>query len=394
MPVNTTLADEIEFRTGQATSPKRLLIYFIPGNPGLVEYYRRYLSQLQKLLQERPEEIIIHGSSHDGFEFHPPTKRINAGPPPFTLQQEIHCVRDKLSLKARVLSNNGTHPLDVILIGHSVGAYILLETISWWQNQHQHPTPSRSQSQSFHTILSGISLFPTIVDIAQSSKGQTLSPALNHPYLTSTLLIFFATILDFLRLLNIFTQYITPGTEDRSSSSGGGAAAVTAAFARSDHGIRQLIYMARDELETIKGDKWHAQHLWGGAAENSNNMEAESDGDEGETSTIVSTSPDTDSSQTRTKLYFLFGKDDYWVNNESREELIRSRGNERKQTTTTMEVLHQRPEIPHTFSLCAEHSDYVAEKSVKWIIKTLDGWGGRSDSEKKGREGKEKGGGE
>ncbi|KAF2206341.1 hypothetical protein CERZMDRAFT_89363 [Cercospora zeae-maydis SCOH1-5] len=367
MPVNTTLADEIEFRTGQAISPKRLLIYFIPGNPGLVEYYRHYLSQLRILLQHRPEEIIIYGASHDGFEFHAPTKRINAGRPPFSLQQEIHCVRSKLSLKARELcptttnnNNNNNNPLNVILIGHSVGAYMLLETLSWHQN------PDQTPEQTLGTLRGGICLFPTIVDIAQSSKGQSLQPLLNFPY-TAPLLSLGATCLDYLGLLDKFTKYITPGPTGGS---------VTAAFARSDHGIAQLIYMARDELETIREDKWHAKRLWGGGgggdgvstnAYRDNDDDDDEDDDERDEiskSTTISDSAATPPSK-RTKLYFLFGKDDYWVNNSSREKLIRSRGNNGPHTT--MEILHHRPEIPHTFSLCAEHSQHVAEKTVAWI---------------------------
>ncbi|GIZ47938.1 hypothetical protein CKM354_001101300 [Cercospora kikuchii] len=343
MPVNTTLADEIEFRTGQASSSKRLLIYFIPGNPGLVEYYRRYLERLQESLQHREEEVIIYGASHDGFEFHRPSNRINQGSPPFSLQQEIHCVRSKLSLKAREVSND-SQPLDVILIGLSVGAYMLLETISWWQKQ---PT-----EQSLYSIKGGICLFPTVVDIAKSDKGRSLWPILWFPG-TGYILSGIASCLNALWLLDWFTRKLTPGPE-------GGA--VTAAFARSDHGIRQVIYMARDELASIKEDKWHAQDLWGVVHEANGNGNLNGKffiSDEQESSTTIATAP----GAPRTKLYLLFGKDDYWVNNDSRDNLISARHGGH----TTMEVLHNRPEIPHTFSLHPEHSDHVAEKTAAWI---------------------------
>ncbi|KAI5365025.1 Putative lipid droplet-associated hydrolase, alpha/Beta hydrolase [Septoria linicola] len=341
MPVNTDLQDQIELRSGRNSNSNRLLIYFIAGNPGLVEYYRRYLESLQKSLRDREEEVIIFGASHDGFEFHAPANRINEGPPPYSLNQEIHCVRSRLSLKARELvKEDSTKRLHVILIGHSVGAYMLLETIEWWQNQ-----PSE---QSICSVKGGICLFPTVVDIVKSDKGQTLRPVLNFPgmgYLLSGL----ATFCAWIGFLDQLTKWLTPGVE-------GGT--VTAALARSDTGVRQVIHMARDELASINEDKWHATELWG-VVQDSQGPNGALQDDEREASSSIATAQGTP----RTKLYLLFGKDDYWVNNTSRDDLISKRSGKH----TTMEVLHNRPEIPHTFSLHPEHSEHVAEKTMAWI---------------------------
>lgn len=340
MPVNTPLKDEIELRTGTSQGDKRLLINFIAGNPGLVEYYRRYLEHLQKLLQSRNEEVIIYGASHDGFEFHSPLQRINPGTPPFSLNQQIHCVRTRLSLKARELSRNDKRPIDAILIGHSVGAYMLLETIELWQHDRT--------EQTHYTIRGGICLFPTVVDIVKSDKGKALRPLLTFPGM-GHLLSGLATCCSWTGLLDQLTRWLTPGPD---------GAAVTAALARSDYGVRQVIRMARDELASINEDKWHAEDFWGLVKED----DAADGGlydDDREASDSIVTAP----GAPRTKLYLLFGKDDYWVNNTSRDDLISKRSGKH----TTMEVLHNKPEIPHTFSLHPEHSDHVAEKSAAWI---------------------------
>ena len=64
----------------------------------------------------------------------------------------------------------------VILIGHSVGAYILLELIS------QHRERVEEGEEEDFDLIGGILLFPTIVNIAKSPMGLVASvgrPRLN-----------------------------------------------------------------------------------------------------------------------------------------------------------------------------------------------------------------------
>lgn len=62
--------------------------------------------------------------------------------------------------------------MDVILIGHSVGAYMLLEVLDRWQREEEEGEGKREET---FRIVGGVGLFPTIVDIAQSEKGRALS---------------------------------------------------------------------------------------------------------------------------------------------------------------------------------------------------------------------------
>lgn len=121
--------------------------------------------------------------------------------------------------------------------------------------------------------------------------------------------------------------------------------------------------MARDELAQIRHDKWDATSIWGVLDRNQPDVE-----------TAVSAQGQSDQTA-RTKLYFIFGKDDYWVNNESRERLIDQRGCKETHETRKwprMDILHDRPEIPHTFSLHPEYSDHVAGKTADWIKVLLE----------------------
>lgn len=323
---------------------KTVLIYFIPGNPGLIEYYRSFLVYVQEELQS--SNVILYGASHDGFEFHAQTSSTESGqshPPPYSLREEIDGVKFKLQRKAReIAAQQPGQPLQVILVGHSVGTYILLEVLEWWQSQpHEHEV---------FTLVSGICLFPTIVDMFKSDKGKVFQYVLEIPFLGIFLQTLIHLIGFFPAALTRLATLMTPGQKGAEGVEG---ADVTRALATSKHGVRQVIRMARDELREIKSDKWHDEHIWG-------NVDA------------VFASEEDSPGLPRTKLFFYWGEEDYWVHSGTRDELIAKRGRlEREETvhdTKLWPVMQVDQEgAPHTFGLFPEHSKRVAKVTAGWV---------------------------
>jgi hypothetical protein len=92
-------------------------------------------------------------------------------------------------------------------------------------------------------------------------------------------------------------------------------------------------YMARDELHTITHDKWDNE-IWG--------------------------SP-------RTQIFFLWGKNDFWIPNEYRDKLIQQRERkfeaEEERWKPVMEI--DETGLPHDF--CIRHGVKVVEKVLLWI---------------------------
>jgi pimeloyl-ACP methyl ester carboxylesterase len=164
------------------TVPQQLLIYFITGNPGLIEYYRNYLTSLCKGFASENCNILYHfvGFSLGGYELHDFQEESRL---PLSLQEQVKHVEESISETAfeletqqRKASGIRDRPdqkhLPVILIGHSVGAYIMLEIIArrqWWQREMQDPREPPFK------LVGGICLFPTIVDIAHSPSGKRVS---------------------------------------------------------------------------------------------------------------------------------------------------------------------------------------------------------------------------
>lgn len=175
LPPSLPLTETIYYPSvsrGGSEPPTYLL--FLPGNPGLIEYYRTFLSTLSALLDRR---IDILGVSHAGFHTRQTAARAGA-PGYWTLSEQItQKVQIVEWLGRRCGSSDGDRDEDgdgerarVIIAGHSVGAFMALEVLRVLGEQRK----QRGSDQGV-SVIGGILLFPTVVDIAKSSSGRILS---------------------------------------------------------------------------------------------------------------------------------------------------------------------------------------------------------------------------
>jgi predicted esterase len=163
-------ASQIHLHEPAASQAKRAyIIYFITGNPGLIEYYRTFLTHLYGLLtQSSPSSTSLHvfGRSLSGFEASTSTGERRDGNPPFSLQEQISRSQSALEeLVRNVREKNGVQDVRVILMGHSVGSYILLEVI-------RRVREKAKVEKDAVRIAGGVCLFPTVTHIAKSESGR------------------------------------------------------------------------------------------------------------------------------------------------------------------------------------------------------------------------------
>ena len=178
-----------------------VLIYFIPGNPGLIEYYRAFLTYLSKTLDPDRAKTVYHvvGNNLGGFKIQSKAALDDNIPldlrndnvrerAPLGLRNQIADVNANLHQTIAKIENGRCEDayadgkkffsvLPVILVGHSVGAYILMETLAWKQRTAKERTAPFHWYDDFE-ILGGVCLFPTIVDLAKSPKGRLMSVSL------------------------------------------------------------------------------------------------------------------------------------------------------------------------------------------------------------------------
>ena len=329
----SSVQDQISL-TYNETSDKKLLVFFITGNPGLIGYYQTFLTLCYDSLRSKYNDHSIHiyGSSLAGFEVEAATLR---RPGPRDLEQQIQHIDQSLSSKA----DSSTR---VVLIGHSVGSYILLEVLR--RQKARHDTPRGR-------FIAGICLFPTVTHIAKSQSGRRFSVCAirtrlcryiaNLTFLPRfqlissipcfalvagavvTALFSWVSLAALRKLVGVITGFPHE------------AAGVTAAFIRSPGGVRQALFLAKHEMQTITADKWDDE-LWGVA-------DADGGGGGGGGGEAL---------REQTKLFFYFGTNDHWVADETRDELIAARaasGKDGEERRPVMEI--DESGIPHGFCI-------------------------------------------
>ncbi|KAK3359464.1 hypothetical protein B0T25DRAFT_533040 [Lasiosphaeria hispida] len=327
--------------------PQKCLVFFIPGNPGLVGYYEAFLGTLRELLDGAERRTASRFSFHIyaqnllGFDAgdHDPFGNPPHSRPPFTLEEQVCHFYDRLLERSTIpLSGGGTRPAydKVIIMGHSVGAYISIEVFHRHHlelkaaMERQDLTNNTQTPAASVSLKAGIMLFPAVSHLAKSTSGQKLEMIRTTPFLDSYAHYIAKLFIDlwpylmlvvFIRLVMGFPAHV---------------AGTTARFLKSRDGIWQAIHLAKDELKHITEEKW-SEDLW---------EIADVDGSEGAAD----------------KFFFYFGEKDHWVADECRNEFIERRKGHAKGRTT---VVVDEDKIPHAF--CIHHSEQVAEKVMVWV---------------------------
>ncbi|KAJ6002083.1 hypothetical protein N7499_002051 [Penicillium canescens] len=327
--------------------PPETTIFFISGNPGLIGYYHPFLSLLSKYLTPENENdngndqpsFQIYGCSLGGFELNDEKNpssherkvqktQSDDWDLDLDLEDQIRFVQGKLTTLMRISPITTGSKQKVILIGHSVGAYIAMEIL----RRHREASPGEGRD---FDIIGGAMLFPTVIDIAASASGRKLTTLLSIIPRFAAVVGFFARLLTLLLPASILRALVRFVMNDPPSH----ALDATCSFLRSSGGVRQALHMAADEMRTITSDKW-SDDVWGAAT----------------------------AREPLTKLFFYFGGKDHWVADQTRDEIIAVRGRKEGQGPT---MLVCEEELPHAF--CLKHSDIMARKTAG-MIKQIVGW--------------------
>jgi pimeloyl-ACP methyl ester carboxylesterase len=331
--------DEFSTTAPNASAKSRdVLVFFITGNPGLIGYYAPFLSTLSRLLEDSRKRINgmtrvhVYGRGLRGFydNDHEP---FSASRPPFNVKAQVDDTLDYL--KGHRIENGdrqGEEFDSIILMGHSVGAFITLEIFDRLLNS---PAPRPGLN-----LQTGILLFPTITHLLDSPSGQRVDRLRNLPggaFIASHLHSIASTFL-YPWPASVLSFFVRNALGMPPH-----AAAATVQFLRSPDAVWQAIYMGQDELKVISEDKW-AEELW---------QVAEADGalQQQQQDARVSEVP---------KFFMYFGAHDHWVANEQRAKFIEKReehagreGPAAKRGRTRIVV--DEDDIPHAFCISTLH---------------------------------------
>lgn len=326
------MAIELSFPSptvGHDPQTRQCLIYFITGNPGLIDYYGPFLSHLRTLLntiesQNQNQKVAFHiyGRNLAGFDDtdHPQPFNTTSNPPHDVEYEVQSCLKHLVA--ANSISTPGPRqgqPFDeVILMGHSLGTYIALELF----HRHLHD-PAVAPGLN---LKSGILLFATISHLARSPKGVQLDALRRTPLLRT-----YTPVLARALLSVLPTPLIRWVTRHVLGMSPHGVEATTR-FLTSRDGVHQALYLGMDEMAVISDEAW-AEELWEIADE------------------AVAHAHEVP------KFFIFFGKDDHWVANECRDDFIvrreehARRGEVPKHKRGRTRIVVDEGDLPHDFCI-------------------------------------------
>ncbi|EPE10508.1 hypothetical protein F503_05603 [Ophiostoma piceae UAMH 11346] len=351
-------------RSGNLTADtKHCLIYFVPGNPGYIDYYEPFLSTLRTLLDEvedagrkdgaRDVRFHLLGRNLIGFEDGDDGGGCY-GYGPYDLDTQIRAAMDCV-LAARIDLGRGGGPRhgeafdEVVLMGHSVGSFISLDIFRRLQEQSKQTngtTQFYASASSAHVRLRlGVLLFATLTHLAQSQRGRQLERLMEIPLLGPYAHMIAQALLWCLPLwLKGWVVRNVLGFPPH-------AAEVTTRFLASKGGARQALFLGRDELVHIGDDQWEDE-LW--EVTHATKNEKSETTEKGATEETAEDLPP--------KFVILFGQNDHWVANDFRDRFIARR--DAHEENRARIVMDERG-WPHDF--CIRHGEEVAETVKTWI---------------------------
>ena len=145
--------------SGSRKNKHPIVFVIIPGNPGCIQFYEKFAEVLCTA-----SSIPVWGISHTG---HAQAKKEDCVSHPSVIEcglenQILHKIE---YLQKEVLPKCE----NVILIGHSIGCYIILQILHRMQKE-----------SSYHSIRKGILLFPTIEKMKETPQGKRLTPLVTN----------------------------------------------------------------------------------------------------------------------------------------------------------------------------------------------------------------------
>ena len=207
-------------------------VFFITGNPGLIGYYHSFLTLLADKLALARHGVAIYGHSLANFvdEFIIDGTGSREGRKILGLQGQIEYVEGVLRSYVDGLENassveDSAEPPKIILVGHSVGAYIGLEIIRRWTEEEERKM----------RVIGLVGLWPTVTWIGESPSGKRFGWLARLPYLEKVVACATKVLTAIVSrsVLHNMVKFVTGMPDD--------AANVTSDFLCSPNGVEQAL---------------------------------------------------------------------------------------------------------------------------------------------------------
>ncbi|CAI4055189.1 hypothetical protein SUVZ_16G4140 [Saccharomyces uvarum] len=269
------------------------LLVWIPGNPGLLHYYQEMIHHLHL---KHPEWEIL-GISHAGM-----SSNARSNTPIFSLQEQV-------DHQVKVINNFSHKNRKIIIMGHSVGAYIVQKVCL---------------SNGLVGSVTKVGLItPTVMDIHASEMGVKMTTAFHYVPALAHVLSFISYVFFYWVLSEGFSKLIIDKFMG-CGTAGHRAVLSTRLFLTHRQFVRQSLGLASQELKEITTN-WEFQDKFINYCEENGIF-----------------------------TWFLFSTKDHWVTDETRKHLSHYYNDKVKQEHLRIDVTDK---IPHSFVV--KHAEYA-----------------------------------
>ncbi|XP_049319409.1 lipid droplet-associated hydrolase [Astyanax mexicanus] len=160
----------------ETPDPPRVLILVIPGNPGVVGFYKTFMWTLYQAFNRR---YPVWSVGHAGHCVPPDTMDM-VEDACLAEAEDVCGLNGQIQHKLAFLSEHVPRDTHLVLIGHSIGCYIILETM---------------RRDPKLKVLKSVLLFPTIERMAVTPQGKVMTPLLCNLRYTAYLPVFLLSLL-------------------------------------------------------------------------------------------------------------------------------------------------------------------------------------------------------
>nr|XP_043904091.1 lipid droplet-associated hydrolase [Solea senegalensis] len=154
----------------------KTLILIIPGNPGVVGFYRTFMQTLHHTFGYRHPVWAVSHAGH----CEPPDSMDMVEDGSTAAERDVFGLNGQIEHKLTFLRKHVPRETSLVLVGHSIGCYIILEIM---------------KRDPELKVLKAVMLFPTIERMAQSPQGKVMTPVLCHIRYVAYLPLFLLSLL-------------------------------------------------------------------------------------------------------------------------------------------------------------------------------------------------------
>uniref|UniRef100_A0A672Y852 Lipid droplet-associated hydrolase n=1 Tax=Sphaeramia orbicularis TaxID=375764 RepID=A0A672Y852_9TELE len=170
------ITETLKFGSCQLHSGHKVLFLIIPGNPGVVGFYKTFMQTLHSMFGYRHPVWAV---SHAGHCVPPDTMDI-VDDTSSAAEKDVFGINGQIEHKLAFLRKHVPRETSLVLVGHSIGCYIILDMM---------------KRDPELKVLKAVMLFPTIERMALSPQGRVMTPVLCHMRYVAYLPLFLLSLL-------------------------------------------------------------------------------------------------------------------------------------------------------------------------------------------------------